>query len=66
MLSPYFGAINLLIILAGCSAVFAVIGVVLYLFHRRKVGRILAILTGVSFFLLLLVYWAMYGFTWFG
>jgi hypothetical protein len=66
MLSASFGAIFAVIALTACSAALAITWVALVLLRRRKASQILAVLTSISLLLLLLVYWEMYGFTWFG
>ena len=66
MLSASFGAIYAVIALMACSAALAITWVALVLLRRRKASQILAVLTSISLLLLLLVYWEMYGFTWFG
>jgi hypothetical protein len=66
MLAPAFGALFMFLILAGCSALLAATCAILYLLRRRKAGRIFAILASLSFGLFLVVYWNLYGFTWFG
>jgi hypothetical protein len=65
MLSASFGAIYALIALTASSAALAIVWVALVLFRRRKASQILVVLTSMSLALLMLVYWEMYGFTWF-
>ena len=66
MLSASFGAVYALITLTACSAALEITCVALVLFRRRKAARIFAVMASTSLLLLLLVYWEMYGFTWFG
>lgn len=66
MLAPAFGALYMFLILAACSVLFTLLCVAFYLLRRRKAGRVFAILASVSFVLFLIVYWELYGLTWFG
>jgi hypothetical protein len=66
MLAPAFGALFLFAMFAACSIALGVTCAVLYLLRWRKVGRVFGILASASFALFLVVYWQVYGFTWFG
>jgi len=66
MLAPVFGAIYMFVTLAACSVIFGLACAIFYILRWRRTGRVFGILAGVSFTLFLLVYWQLYGFTWFG